>query len=90
MSNGEYNKLIAEIESLPSGGITYKKINGKEYAYYQWREDGKQRSKRASDKELGELTKQIERRKILKNVLKESTIYNIETAAPAYQFRCAV
>lgn len=90
MSNEEYNKLIAEIESLPSGGITYKKINGKEYAYYQWREDGKQRSRRASDEELGELTKQIERRKILKNVLKESTIYNIETAAPAYQFRCAV
>ena len=41
MSNEEYNKLIAEIESLPSGGITYKKINGKEYAYYQWHGDGK-------------------------------------------------
>lgn len=90
MSNEEYNKIIAEIESLPSGGITYKKINGKEYAYYQWREDGKQRSRRASAEELGELTKQIERRKILQNVLKESTIYNIETAAPMYQFRCAV
>ena len=40
MTNEEYNKIIAEIETLPTGGITYKKINGKEYAYYQWREDG--------------------------------------------------
>lgn len=40
MSNTEYPKIIAEIESLPQGGITYKKINSKEYAYYQWREDG--------------------------------------------------
>lgn len=28
MSNEEYSKMIAEIETLPSGGITYKKING--------------------------------------------------------------
>ena len=39
MSKEEYSKIVAEIESLPQGGITYKKINGKEYAYYQWRED---------------------------------------------------
>ena len=32
MTNEEYNKIIAEIETLPTGGITYKKINGKEYA----------------------------------------------------------
>ena len=40
MTNEEYSKIITEIETLPTGGITYKKINGKEYAYYQWREDG--------------------------------------------------
>ncbi len=28
MTNEEYNKIIADIEILPTGGITYKKING--------------------------------------------------------------
>lgn len=49
MTNEEYSKIIAEIETLPIGGITYKKINGKEYAYYQWREDGKQRTRRIKE-----------------------------------------
>ena len=31
------------------GGITYKTINGKRYAYYQWMEDGKQRSRHLKD-----------------------------------------
>lgn len=43
---------MSSTETLPSGGITYKKINGKEYAYYQWRENGKQRSRRAREDEL--------------------------------------
>ena len=72
MSGERYNDIIKEIESLPQGGITYKKINGKEYAYYQWREDGKQRSRRAKDDELDTLTAQIERRKELEAVLKEA------------------
>ena len=42
MSKNEYTRIIKEIKTLPTGGITYKKINGKKYAYYQWREDGKQ------------------------------------------------
>lgn len=29
MTNKEYSKIIAEIETLPTGGITYKKINEK-------------------------------------------------------------
>ena len=64
MTNEKYSKIIAEMETLPLGGITYKKINGKEYAYYQWREDGKQRSRRVKDEELEALTKQIEKRKL--------------------------
>ena len=39
MSKNEYTRIIKEIEALPTGGITYKKINGKKYAYYQWREE---------------------------------------------------
>lgn len=70
MSNEEYNKIIEEIETLPSGGITYKKINGKDYAYYQWREEGKQHSRRAKDEELEFLIEQIERRKSLQRLLK--------------------
>lgn len=44
MSKEEYGRIMAEIETLPGGGITYKKINGREYAYYQWREAGRQHS----------------------------------------------
>ncbi|MBR3756087.1 MAG: hypothetical protein IKK48_03160 [Firmicutes bacterium] len=72
MSEERYKDIIKEMESLPQGGITYKKINGKEYAYYQWREEGKQRSRRAKDDELETLTAQIERRKELEAVLKEA------------------
>ena len=70
MSGEEYNKIIEEIQALPSGGITYKRINGKDYAYYQWREDGKQRSRRTKDDELEVLITQIERRKSLQRLLK--------------------
>lgn len=41
------------------GGITYKTINGKRYAYYQWTENGKQRSRRVKDDELAELAAKI-------------------------------
>lgn len=70
MLNDDYKKLMEELRSLPTGGITYKKINGKEYAYYQWREDGKQRFRRAKDDELPFLLIQIERRKEIENELK--------------------
>ena len=41
------------------GGITYKTINGKRYAYYQWTENGKQRSRRVKDEEFVELAAKI-------------------------------
>ena len=37
-----YQELIS---LLPQGNITYKKINGKVYPYYQWVENGKQRNR---------------------------------------------
>lgn len=86
----EYERILKEIETLPSGGITYKKINGKEYAYYQWRENGKQRSRRAKDDELERLTSQIQRRKQLKNILKEEGFVYKTSTASDYNFRCAV
>ncbi|MDE7445787.1 MAG: AAA family ATPase [Lachnospiraceae bacterium] len=90
MTSEEYNKIIAEIEILPSGGITYKKINGKEYAYYQWREEGKQRSRRTKDEELEELAKQIERRKELQNLIKDIDIQEVDKKKESHQLRCAV
>lgn len=90
MTNEEYNKIIAEIETLPTGGITYKKINGKEYAYYQWREDGKQHTRRTKDEELEQLSKQIGRRKVLQNLIKNIDNQEINEEKPVSQFRCTV
>lgn len=90
MTGEEYNKIIEEIKMLPSGGITFKKINGREYAYYQWREDGRQRSRRTKDEELEELSKQIERRKELQNLIKDMEIQASDGKKTPYQFRCAV
>lgn len=90
MTNEEYNKIIAEIETLPTGGITYKKINGKEYAYYQWREDGKQHTRRTKDEELEQLSRQIERRKVLQNLIKNIDNQEINEEKPVSQFRCTV
>lgn len=90
MTNEEYNRIIAEIDTLPSGGITYKKINGKNYAYYQWREDGKQRSRRTKDEELELLSGQIERRKELQNLIKDIDIQEINEGKSVLQFRCTV
>lgn len=36
---------LEEIEKLPRGCLTKKKIKGKEYQYLQWREGNKTRSK---------------------------------------------
>lgn len=41
------------------GGITFKTINGKRYAYYQWTENGKQHSRRVKDDEFAELAAKI-------------------------------
>lgn len=90
MSGEEYNRIIAEIETLPSGGITYKKINGRRYAYYQWREGGKQHSRRTKDEELELLIKQIERRKELQNLLKETEMSAVEMRRQEHSFCCAV
>ena len=60
------------IAQLPKGNITHKTINGKKYAYLQWTEDGKQRSRRVQDDELQELSEKISQRKTLEKKLKEA------------------
>lgn len=53
------------IDKLPQGNISCKKINGKVYPYYQWMENGKQRSRVVKKEELLDLTLKIEERKRL-------------------------
>ena len=72
MTDENYSRLKEKIASLPSGGITYKKINGRKYAYYQWREDGIQRSRRVKADELDALSEQIALRKGYQSILKEA------------------
>lgn len=75
MKRGLDSELENEIQSLPQGGITYKTINGKRYAYYQWREDGKQHARRVKDDELEVLSTQIERRKQLQKMQERVQVF---------------
>lgn len=85
------NDIKEEIDALPSGGISYKKINGKAYAYYQWREDGKQKSRRVKDDELEALASLIDKRKQLQGLLRESSVsYTYKVREAAYDYRCAI
>lgn len=90
MSKEDYRKILIELQTLPTGGITYKRINGRYYAYYQWREGGKQHSRRAKDEELEELTEQIERRKELQTLLHGIEVDLGKVGGHYHQFCCAV
>ena len=64
------------ISQLPSGNITYKTINGKKYPYYQWTENGKQRSRVVKANEFDELSEKIAQRKTLEKKIAESGVSN--------------
>lgn len=69
------------IAQLPKGNITYKSIRGKKYAYLQWTENGKQRSRRVKDAEFcfGPITKRCVIYRGDDVVLKNGIVYkNIE------------
>lgn len=88
MTKEEYYKIIAEMEILPTGNITYKKINGREYAYYQWRENGKQHTRRTKGEEFEQLSSQIERRKELQKLIKNVELSKVDLEKKDAQFRC--
>lgn len=72
----EMRQVLEErMAALPQGGITYKTIFGKRYAYYQWTENGKQRARRVQDGELDELQRQIAERKRLKEQLHQQRAF---------------
>ena len=83
------NDIRVEIDSLPQGGVTYKKINGKRYAYYQWREDGRQKNRRIKDDELNDLINKIEERKRLEGYLRECEM-PYHAAPQRYSYNCDV
>ncbi len=74
MTERERNEIERKIDSLPSGSISYKTINGKKYPYLQWREDGKQRGRYVKGEELESLIKAIAERKRLQKLLKDEPI----------------
>ncbi len=88
MTKEEYYKIIAEMETLPTGNITYKKINDREYAYYQWRENGKQHTRRTKGEEFEQLSSQIERRKELQKSIKNVELSKVDLEKKVAQFRC--
>ena len=74
-------EILKKIESLPSGGLTTKTIRGKAYTYYQWTENGKQRSRIVKEDEHEYLKQQIEERKSLQTQLSNLEIHkNLDTS----------
>ena len=76
-----YEEMKAKIKSLPSGGITHKTIHGKKYAYYQWTENGKQKSRTVKPEELEQLQNQITERKALQEELKSIDLNAVSVVA---------
>jgi len=74
-------EILKKIDSLPSGGLTTKTIRGKAYTYYQWTENGKQRSRIVKEDEHEYLKQQIEERKSLQTQLSNLEIHkNLDTS----------
>ena len=74
MKSDELQQIQKQIESLPKGSITVKKINGKEYEYWQFRENGRQITRRVKGEELEALRVQISERKRLEQLLKKNGV----------------
>ena len=74
MNDDEIRQIQRQIESLPKGTVTVKRINGKEYEYWQFRENGRQITRRVKGEELNTLRVQISERKRLEKLLKEQGV----------------
>ena len=67
----EIEKLQKEIDKLPAGGVTKKKINNTYYFYHQWKDaTGKRHYDLVTEAEFTNLKAQIERRRELEKRLK--------------------
>ena len=81
MKSDEILQIQKQIESLPKGSITVKKINGKEYEYWQFRENGRQITRRVKGEELEALRVQIGERKRLEQLLKKNGVKKQDDSA---------
>ena len=81
MKSDEILQIQKQIESLPKGSITVKKINGKEYEYWQFRENGRQITRRVKGEELEALRVQISERKRLEQLLKKNGVKKQDDSA---------
>ena len=82
MKNDEIRLIQKQIESLPKGSITVKRINGKEYEYWQFRENGRQITRRVKGEELETLLVQISERKRLEQLLKKNGVKKQDAHSP--------
>ena len=76
----ELESLKRELETLPSGYISKKMIQGKIRYYLQWSESGKKKSKYIGESNVDTIFKQIEHRKEVLKRIKE-----IESVLPKEQ-----
>ena len=63
-------ELERQIVSLPAGSIAKKTVNGREYHYRRWTQDGRRHEKYVPAAEVDALRAQIEQRKALEQELK--------------------
>ncbi|MBR5668508.1 MAG: AAA family ATPase [Spirochaetales bacterium] len=80
MTDREISRIRKTLQALPRGSINLKTVNGKQYEYWQFREGGKQVSRRVKGEELENLRLQIEERKRLEKLLRQSGTGKIEVA----------
>ena len=64
-------EIERELELLPKGSIGFKRINGKDYTYHRWYENGKRKEKYVSPEAVEKLRIDLRKRKELESLLKE-------------------
>ena len=84
LNQDELKEIEQQIKSLPKGSITIKHIGGREYEYWQFRDHGKQITKRVKGEELETLRLQIEERKRLEWLLQKSITSSVEMPVLSY------
>ena len=75
------SELEHQISALPTGSITKKNVNGKEYFYHRWTENKKRREKYIPADDLENFRARIEQRKKLEQELKALKMYLPKTKA---------
>jgi len=71
LSTEELSRYEAELEKLPIGSISCKRIAGKSRYYRQWVEDGRTKSVYLKESEVEDVRRQIERRRELVRLLRQ-------------------